>query len=84
MPPEGPLPVDYRKTHPGQYGTGRERTTLPGHPQMGGGGILTWKLQHPLFGHRQPLVLPSPNIQSPAFMKVQGQSLTLFNEFICF
>ena len=31
----------------------------------------------PLFGHGQPLVLPSPNLQPPLFMETQGQPLQI-------
>ena len=35
--------------------------------------VLIWNTA-PLFGHGQPLVLKSPNLQPPLLMEAQGQS----------
>ena len=46
----------------------------------GGGGVLTALetiAPPPFFGHGQPLVLPSPNVQPPLFVEAQGQPFKL-------
>ena len=58
------------------------RETISG-PRGGGGGTdflnLGTDLETtvPLFGHGQPLVLPSPNLQPPLFVEAQGQPLQI-------
>ena len=52
-------------------------------PTLGWGGTDSLSLgtdfetTFPFFGHGQPLVLPSPNLQPPLFMEAQGQPLQI-------
>ena len=59
----------------GGGGGGGNQHPLPLPPGGGGGGTdsLSWgtdlETTAPLFGHGQPLVLPSSDLQPPLFMK---------------